>query len=116
MWPVYKTNVTLSHILAGCPWVLTVENKMNREDRNTWRHNNVLLELALNIQQKIREVNSLPSGLPRPKVHFVPAGNVSRNSSPTTLDLGLLEDARDWVCDFDLPEFHTGDSKYCFPQ
>ena len=37
-----RPNVTLSHILAGCPWVLTVENKMNREDRNTWRHNNVL--------------------------------------------------------------------------
>ena len=84
---------------------------MDREDRNTWRHNNVLLELAVNIQQKNREINSLPSSLPLPKVHFVPAGNVSRQKFPATLDLGLLKDlkeARDWVCDFDLPDFHTG--------
>ena len=29
-----RPNATLSHILAGCPWVLSVENKMDREDRN----------------------------------------------------------------------------------
>ena len=111
-----RPNVTLSHILAGCPWVLTVENKLDREDRNTWRHNNILLELAVNIQQKIREVNLLPSDLPLPRVHFVPAGTVSRQKFPASLDLGLLKEARDWVCDFDLPDFHTGDSKYCFLQ
>ncbi|HXF28741.1 MAG TPA: hypothetical protein VN457_02740 [Chlamydiales bacterium] len=27
--------VTLQHVLAGCPWVRNVENKLNREDRNT---------------------------------------------------------------------------------
>jgi len=42
--------VTLSHVLAGCPWVRTVENKLQREDRFTWRHNNVLYLLASVIQ------------------------------------------------------------------
>jgi len=37
---------TLGHILAGCPWVRLEENKIHREDRYTWRHNNVLSVLA----------------------------------------------------------------------
>ena len=29
--------------------------------------------------------------------------------------LGLLSAARDWVADFDLPSFRTGDSSFAFP-
>src|SRR5256885_352073 len=43
-------EVPLSHILAGCKWVREVENKLHREDRYTWRHNNVLSLLATAIK------------------------------------------------------------------
>ncbi len=36
-------------------------------------------------------------------------------SQVTTPDFGILEKARDWICDFDLPEFHGDQSKFVFP-
>ena len=48
-----KFNVGLSHILAGCPWVLNAENKLSREDRINWRHNCVLSGLAKVVRCKI---------------------------------------------------------------
>ena len=114
-----RPNVGLSHILAGCPWVLTVENKLDREDRNTWRHNCVLLHLATCIQRRVNEVNAQPLGetLPlRKPVIFVPAGSIPKSTkSPPHYDFGLLSGARDWSCDFDLPEFRHG-APYSFPQ
>ena len=100
-----KVNVGLSHILAGCPWVLKVENKLPREDRNTWRHNCVLLELAGAIRRKISEVNASQKVVTRPPIRFVPAGKVPPRGV-TRKDFGLLDLARDWSCDFHLPEFH----------
>ena len=113
-----KPNVGLSHILAGCPWVLTVENKLHREDRNTWRHNNVLLELSTFIKQKVQEVNTAPSRVNFKKVKFISAGKIPPKSSSTTKDssdFGVLNDARDWVFDFDLPDLHSKDQVYRFP-
>ena len=53
-------RVTLNHILAGCPYVRNVENKMNREDRVTWRHNCVLLEVARQVSEFVYFENSSP--------------------------------------------------------
>src|SRR6185436_8913753 len=100
-----KFNVGLSHILAGCPWVLKVENKLPREDRNTWRHNCVLLELAGAIRRKIDEVNSSSIVLSERLIRFVPAGKMLPRAAPRK-DYCLLGLARDWTCDFHLPELH----------
>ena len=111
----YK-NVTLKHILAGCPWVFNVENKLPREDRYTWRHNCLLLRLARSIVDKLIEVNNKPEGKPQMLQHFVKAGTtpVKRRKTAT---LGILAQARDWRCNFDLPEFRqkTG-GRLMFPQ
>ncbi|CAN0028026.1 unnamed protein product [Heterosigma akashiwo] len=57
--------VRLSHILAGCPYVLKVENAAfkagGHEDRYTNRHNNVLRVLANAIFSKLLESTTDPS-------------------------------------------------------
>jgi hypothetical protein len=53
-----RPNATLAYILTGCPWVLKVENKFTREDRNTWRHNCVLLYFANQIRKKLKDINA----------------------------------------------------------
>ena len=113
-----KPFPTLCHILANCEAVLAEEQALGvSENRYKWRHNCVLRTLAEAIKAKLTWVNSLPpvpnaaDPLLRP-VTFVKAG-----AAPSTLraasdkvrsdrHLGLLADARDWICDFDLPEFH----------
>ena len=88
---------------------------MDREDRNTWRHNNVLHELSISIQREVREVNATPLPVKCPRINFIPAGSAPRKTSSTVIkDLGVLKDARDWICDFDLPDLHTS-NPYCFP-
>src|SRR6185436_2777882 len=101
----HRQGVGLSHILTGCPWVLKVENKFQREDRNTWRHNCVLLEIASSFNRKLKEVNAYPIITGHRQISFVPAGCYPTSRSHSKLkDFGLLNEARDWVCDFDLPE------------
>ena len=117
LWLCTRPNFTLAHILTGCPWVLTVENKLAREDRNTWRHNCVLLSLATRILQKVKVVNSSPI-LQRSKsfIKFLRAGmKPGPRSSQASIALGILSEARDWECLFDLPEFISPGSKYVFP-
>ena len=108
-------NANLAHILGGCPWVLNVESIFPRENRYLWRHNCVLLIIARAIQSKLREVNSSPVRSSLPPIIFVKSGEKKPGSSSTPLRFGLLESARDWVCDFDLPEFHSGQSSFVFP-
>ncbi len=108
-----KVNVGLSHILAGCPWVLNIENKLPREDRNTWRHNCVLLEFAGAIQRKVTEVNRTALDSTPPFVRFIRAGGIPPRSMARK-NFGILHEARDWTCDFHLPELHK-DSTYQFP-
>ena len=50
-----------------------------------------------------------------PLIKFVRAGAGVCKSSVTKLR-GILGQARDWECDFDLPEFRSPLSKYLFPQ
>lgn len=94
------------------PWVLKVENKLPREDRNTWRHNCVLLELATAVRRIIADVNGLPLSSAR-TINFIPAGKAPPRRQPPA-NLGILNDARDWICDFDLPDLHST-TPYHFP-
>ena len=55
-----KKEVTLSHVLGGCDWVRETENKFPREDRYTWRHNNVLHMLSMAIQDQMGVVKKFP--------------------------------------------------------
>jgi len=48
-------------------------------------------------------------------IRFVRAGtSVSKLAAPKLR--GILGQARDWECDFDLPEFRSCHAKYIFPQ
>ena len=50
-----------------------------------------------------------------PLIKFVRAGARVSKSSAIKLR-GILSQARDWECDFDLPEYRSPLSKYLFPQ
>jgi hypothetical protein len=118
-----------SHPCTGnCQWVFAEEEKQQVENRFKWRHNCVLRTLAEAVRAKLACVNAVPAdakatGL-RP-VAFVKAGSVapleSRHASSTAAPakgthLGLLAPARDWICDFDLPEYHLPPAApYAFP-
>lgn len=67
----------------------------------------MLLILARAIQNKIAEVNRSPPRLSLPPVNFVKAGASVSKTPVTAPPFGVLEKARDWICDFDLPEFHA---------
>ena len=59
-------------IMAGCPWVLNVENKTTlSEDRYTWRHNNVLRVLCNAIVRKVQQRNQDSQKDTAPGIHFV---------------------------------------------
>ena len=112
-----KPDVTLKHCLAGCLWVLNVESKMKREDRYLWRHNCLLLLLARCIVAKLNQVNAEPEDSKRSTpatVSFVKAGQTAKGvKQPQTT---WLQEARDWVCNFDLPEFRQGrEGQMVFP-
>ena len=65
----------------------------------------MLLELAGAVRRKITEVNSSPRVASSPSIRFIPAGRVPTRGV-SRKDFGILELARDWVCDFHLPELH----------
>ena len=110
-----QQRVTLTHILAGCPWVRQVENKFHREDRYTWRHNNVLLLIALAIKDYLQVLKTQPGAKDQKQlIKFIPAGRPPPVPRVATND-GLLTRANDWSICFDLPEFRTPGSKYVFP-
>jgi hypothetical protein len=79
-----KKEVTLSHVLGGCDWVRETENKFPREDRYTWRHNNVLHMLSMAIQDQMGVVKKFPEKKAAdPLIRFVRAGtSVSKLSAP----------------------------------
>ena len=55
-----RNEVTLSHVLGGCDWVRETENKHSREDRYTWRHNNILYLLSRTIKEQMNVVKKFP--------------------------------------------------------
>ena len=106
---------TLTHILAGCPWVRDSENKVCREDRYTWRHNNLVALVASELNDHIQRANKLEKKSARHLIQFVPAGTKPRHRYQPDASCGWLGDANDWVADWDLPEFHSNASSYVFP-
>jgi hypothetical protein len=57
----------------------------------------------------------LQSALLFKPIKFVAAGSKAKPDEKSPPRFGLLEKARDWECDFDLPEFHSGTSQFVFP-
>ena len=112
-----KVNATLAHLLCGCPWVREVENKSDREDRYTWRHNCILAILAEAIKHKLKQINGSPLANTTPLVPFVRAGEKAPTSvaGQQRTPASLLSHARDWEADFDLPEYRTNGSVFAFP-
>ena len=110
-----KQEVTLSHVLGGCDWVRESENKLFREDRFTWRHNNILHKLYLAIKEHIATVRKFPEKKGGDLIKFIPAGGSRASVSSTPKLGGILSQARDWELDFDLPELHSPLSRYVFP-
>ena len=101
--PLCQTPATLRHILSGCPTSLA-------QGRYTWRHNQVLRELASTFEQRRTTINALPQTSSK-KVHvtpFVPAGQ-PQGHHPTSKDTSILQSARDWRLEVDL------DKKLVFP-
>ena len=78
------------------------------ENRYKWRHNCVLRTLAEAIREKLAYVNTLPDDAKAvSSIAFVKAGSSMTNKQAERhRQLGLLASARDWSCDFDLPEYH----------
>ena len=54
-------------------WVRQVENKFHCEDRYTWRHNNVLLLIALAIKDYLRVLKMQPEAKDQKQlIKFIP--------------------------------------------
>jgi zinc-binding in reverse transcriptase len=110
-----QQEVTLSHILAGCPWVRNVENKLKGEDRYKWRHNNVLLLIAAAIKEQVNVAVKAPERKAKdPLIKFVRAGEAAKRSVPSKLK-GLLSQARDWIVISIFQSFGYRIPLTCFP-
>ena len=59
--------------------------------------------------------NKSPPRPPAPRIPFVKAGERVLKQSSTLPTTSILDEARDWICDFDLPEFHTDRTQLVFP-
>ena len=102
-----KKEVTLSHVLGGCDWVRQTEHNLDREDRYTWRHNNILHMLSLAIEEQLGVIQKVPEKKTAdPLIRFVRAGAGARKQSAPLLK-GILAQACDSKCDFDLPDSLT---------
>lgn len=98
-----QEHASLRHILSGCTTSLT-------QGRYTWRHNQVLRELASVLEQKRTTINNLPQTSARQVnfINFVPAGQQQEHRI-TPKEAGILQSARDWKLEVDL------DKKLAFP-
>ena len=68
----------------------------------------MLRTLAEAIREKLAYVNTLPDDTKAvSSIAFVKAGSsITNKQAERHRQLGLLAGARDWSCDFDLPEYH----------
>lgn len=96
--PLCNGKQTVEHVLSSCKAALT-------QGRYTWRHNQVLKELAEAV-----EFNTTKSrtGRPEPCTQFLAAGGKKTWPpsiiAPRSSRQGLLSEADDWECATDLPE------------
>ena len=109
-----QQNVTLNHILNGCRWVFE-QNKLERLDRYTWRHNGVLRVLVNFLWRHILKCKDLKSrDTVKKKVKFVTSGKAPRKKTAAT-GFGILLLAQDWLFHIDLPEFIEAGTQYRVP-
>ena len=111
--------VTLNHILAGCSWVHSCENRMPGEDRYTWRHNCILLRIAQTMSECVQIINDSPRTTSKVQkqapIKFIKSGASSRRGTVRkSTRTGLLQRARDWRFDFEMPEWDVH-GVYMFP-
>ncbi|XP_063420791.1 uncharacterized protein LOC134706007 [Mytilus trossulus] len=89
--PLCGNRGTLHHVLSGCNIALT-------QGRYTWRHNQVLRELAEVIEKQRRDAKQTKN---KPmKIQFVKEGEIGQKSKQNTS--GMLHQAKDWQLEVDL--------------
>ena len=98
-----QTPATLRHILTGCKSSLS-------QGRYTWRHNQVLRQLAITLEERRSTTNALPPPMPRHSntTTFVRSGQLPTKPS-ARVETTILDSARDWRMLVDL------DKKLVFP-
>ena len=85
---------TLNHILSGCKISL-------KQGRYKWRHDKVLKEIAMHIEEKRKQVNG-SSWKRRKKIQFVKAGENSKGKASRSESDSYMDTARDWKMKVDL--------------
>ncbi|CAM4720493.1 unnamed protein product [Leuciscus chuanchicus] len=96
--PLCQTPATLRHILTSCKTSLS-------QGRYTWRHNQVLRQLAAILEGRRSSINALPhptSGHSS-TIPFVRAGQCPGKPA-ARVDSTLLDAARDWKMQVDLDQ------------
>ncbi|XP_063435804.1 uncharacterized protein LOC134716731 [Mytilus trossulus] len=89
--PLCGNRGTLHRVLSGCNIALT-------PGRYTWRHNQVLRELAEVIEKQRRDAKQTKN---KPiKIQFVKEGELGQKSKQNTS--GMLNQAKDWQLEVDL--------------
>jgi hypothetical protein len=96
--PLCQTPATLRHILTGCKTSLS-------QGRYTWRHNQVLRQLAVILEGKRSSINALPHPTAghSSNIPFVRAGQCPVKTA-ARVDSTLLDAARDWKMQVDLDQ------------
>eukprot|EP01046_Picozoa_sp_COSAG06_P013738 COSAG06_NODE_837_length_12033_cov_4.155574_3_plen_1051_part_00 len=88
----------VKHVLANCSYVFDKEAELyGGQNRCTWRHDNVLAEIAFTLQAVVRQVH---------------ASGILEELTET----GILWDARDWEVRADLPELREHGLPVGLPQ
>ena len=90
----------LNHILAGCSWVHSCENRVPGEDRYTWRHNCILLRIAQTMSECVQIINDSPRTTSKVQkqapIKFIKSGASSRRGTVRkNTRKGFLQSARD---------------------
>ena len=89
-------NGTLNHILSGCTVALS-------QGRYTWRHNQVLKEVAQCVEEKRTHYNMKEKATKKKHIAFVKAGEMKKDSAKVTKEAqSYLESAHDWNMEVDL--------------
>ena len=89
-------NGTLNHILSGCTVALS-------QGRYTWRHNQVLKEVAQCVEEKRKQYNSKAKVTKKKQIRFVKAGEGKKEPVKETKEVySYLETAQDWDMKVDL--------------
>ncbi len=88
---------SLNHILAGCPISLA-------QGRYKWRHDQVLQDLADEVDKRRKENNKLPppQGEPARSIAFVKAGQLKQKQENNLHPENFLSQARDWKLEVDF--------------